>query len=206
MTLVEVMIAATVSAMVVAAAMSLFLFNYKIGFVSQERNMINKDIRSFTGDLIRDGRRANYFVLYDSINPEARDKPGDRRRDARSGDFLVLVETERTASAFNRNEITRIVAYFRAVDVADADALAPVRRLEVEFDPGKPADQLEAILPSVAELAFAEQVVELSKGLADGRLFYNFRDESVMVNGQIHHGNAAKRVTETYNFTVSPRG
>jgi len=49
-------------------------------------------------------------------------------------------------------------------------------------------------------------VIELSRGLADERLFYNFWGRSVMVNGQIHHGNDAKRVTETYNFTISPRG
>jgi hypothetical protein len=51
----------------------------------------------------------------------------------------------------------------------------------------------------------------MSKGLANGRLFYNIRSKSVMVNGQIiHRGGLGKtryeRATNTYNFTISPRG
>jgi len=38
-------------------------------------------------------------------------------------------------------------------------------------------------------------------------LFYNFLDRSIMVRGEIiHRGAVGKRVTNTYNYTVSPRG
>ena len=44
------------------------------------------------------------------------------------------------------------------------------------------------------------------EGLAKGRLFYVYSNGSIMVNGKITHGSQAKMVTNTYNFTISPRG
>jgi len=44
------------------------------------------------------------------------------------------------------------------------------------------------------------------EGLAKGRLFYLYTENSIMVNGKINHGSDAKQVTNTYNFTISPRG
>jgi hypothetical protein len=50
-------------------------------------------------------------------------------------------------------------------------------------------------------------VIELSKGLSNGKLFYNYYDRSIMVRGEIiHRGTATRRATNTYNFTVTPRG
>jgi hypothetical protein len=57
-------------------------------------------------------------------------------------------------------------------------------------------------------------VIQLAQGLADGTLFYDYRDRSVMVRGQIvDYGNNLNVATNktraainTYNFTVSPRG
>lgn len=49
--------------------------------------------------------------------------------------------------------------------------------------------------------------LELSRGLAEGVLFYNFQGQSVIVRGEIiHPGNRQRRATNTYNFTVTPRG
>ena len=48
--------------------------------------------------------------------------------------------------------------------------------------------------------------MELARGLANESLFSNLRDLTIIVNGEIVHGNNAKRVTDTYNFTISPRG
>lgn len=39
-----------------------------------------------------------------------------------------------------------------------------------------------------------------------GFSFLNFKNRSVIVRTKILHGNQAKRVTNTYNFTVTPRG
>ena len=204
-TLVEMMIAASVAGLVTMSTLGLFSTNYQIGFVNQERNRINADIRRFTGLLIRDGREANYFMIYKSIFDEFRDDVTDRQLDGDSGDLLVFVQTESTENVTKPTLIKGIIAYYRASDADDPYGLAPVRRYEKTFDHA--SDQtLENVLPDLEEFLNGDEVIELSRGLADGRLFYNFWGRSVMINGQIHHGNEAKRVTETYNFTVSPRG
>lgn len=204
-TLVEVLVASTVTGLIVAGALGFYMTTYKIGFVNQERNRINADMRRFTGQLIRDGRQASYFVLYRSIDEESRDKPNDRKHDGQSGDLLVFVSTEESSDITEPSRIKEFVAYYRAPELSGDDELAPVRRYEQVFEDSK-AVEIESLLPTRSEFLISDQVIELSKGLADERLFYNFWGRSVMVNGQIHHGNEAKRVTETYNFTVSPRG
>ena len=203
-TLVEIMIATSISGLITIALLGFYMTNYRIGFVNQERNRINANMRNLTSNLIQDGRQSNYFVLYESTNASDRDAANDRQLDGNAGDFLVFVyTTEDTATTLQSAEIERIVCYYRIA--SGADDLSPVRRFERNFDP--PVDStVEEVLPSISELSAADEVVELSRGLADGRLFFNFWGRSVMVNGQIYHGNDAKRVTETYNFTISPRG
>jgi hypothetical protein len=198
-------VATTITGMTTVAMLGFYLTNYKIGFVNQERNRINADMRQFTGQLIRDGRSANYFVLYESTEAAARDKSEDRQLDGASGDLLVFVSTEETTSITEPVLIKGYVAYYRAEESNSPDGLAPVRRYAMIFD-APVSGPIEAVLPDEANLTLGDLVIELSRGLADGRLFYNFWGRSVMVNGQIHHGNDAKRVTETYNFTISPRG
>ena len=204
-TLVEVLIAASVSAVLTIGLLGFYLTTYKIGFVNQERNRINANMRALTADLVQDGRQSNYFILYKSTKNADRDNEKDWQLDGKSGDLLVFVYTEHLAdNAFADPRIAKWVAYYR-MDVDGDAGLSPVRRMERSYDPPS-TSPLEALLPDEASFAQADEVVELSLGLADGRLFYNFWGRSVMVNGQIYHGNAAKRVTETYNFTISPRG
>lgn len=203
--LVEIMVASSITAMIAAATLGFFITNYKIGFVNQERNRINADMRKFTGQLIRDGREANYFVLYKSIRSGSRDEIEDRQLDGEAGDFLVFVTTEETSSIMQPVRIKGFVAYYRSTETDEEDELSPVRRYEKTFLTSQNGP-VEELLPDQMDLIEADEVIELSRGLADGRLFYNFWGRSVMVNGQIHHGNEAKRVTETYNFTISPRG
>jgi len=205
-TLVEIMVSATVSALLTVAVFSFYLTNYKIGFVNQERNRINANMRNLTASLVQDGRQSNYFVLYQSTGLEQRDEPTDQRLDGQSGDFLVFVNTsEDTVTTLQSSRIERVVAYYRVEAEAVSDGLSPVRRFERNYSPPSSLS-IEELLPTELVLADADEVIELSRGLADGRLFYNFWGRSVMVNGQIFHGNKAKRVTETYNFTISPRG
>lgn len=198
------MVSTAVSVMLTVGLLGFYLTTYKIGFVNQERNRINANMRGLTTNLVQDGRQSNYFVLYNSTAEADRDQANDQRLDGNSGDMLVFVYTgEESANVLQSTRIERWVAYYRAG--AGGEALSPVRRMERSYDP--PSDlKIEALLPDEATLAQGDEVIELSRGLADGRLFYNFWGRSVMLNGQIYHGNAAKRVTETYNFTISPRG
>jgi prepilin-type N-terminal cleavage/methylation domain-containing protein len=43
-------------------------------------------------------------------------------------------------------------------------------------------------------------------GLSNGYTFYNYQNKSIITKAKILHGNQAKRVTNTYNFTITPRG
>ena len=50
-------------------------------------------------------------------------------------------------------------------------------------------------------------VVNDLEGLTSNSLFFeNFQNRSILIRTKILHGNQAKRVTNTYNFTITPRG
>jgi len=198
--LVEVLMVLGISSFVIAGILAFYVQFYKIGFVNEQRNRINRDIRQLTGELADAGRQANYFTIYNSYLEEDRDKASDRILDGGSGDMLVFVYLEEDGDG-----IESISGYFRDVSGEDADVRGPVRRFTQEFSPASDA-RLESLLPTPFEMSGSDEVVELSRGLSNGKLFYNFWGRSIMVNGQIYHGNDAKRVTETYNFTISPRG
>jgi prepilin-type N-terminal cleavage/methylation domain-containing protein len=70
---------------------------------------------------------------------------------------------------------------------------------------------IEALLPPAnttwAQSTAARIVLNDLTGLAaGGAAFQNFQNRSVIVRTKILHGSRAKRVTNTYNFTVTPRG
>jgi hypothetical protein len=74
------------------------------------------------------------------------------------------------------------------------------------YNPSSTED-LADLLPDTGTAGSHDEVIELSNGLSDGKLFYNFYDRSIIVRGEIlHDGAVAQQVTNTYNFTVSPRG
>ena len=109
------------------------------------------------------------------------------------------------------------MGYYRDADASDKNSEGPVKRFEIRYrDPDtsgtattyRPTDKYlpEDLLDAVVPARDCTTVVQLSKGLADGQLFYNYLDQSIMLKAQIIHGNAAKRITDTYNYTVSPRG
>ncbi|MBA4138114.1 MAG: hypothetical protein C0518_12430 [Opitutus sp.] len=70
---------------------------------------------------------------------------------------------------------------------------------------------LEALLPPAtsawAQASAARIVLNDINGLSTaGACFQNFQNRSLIVRTKILHGSRAKRVTNTYNFTVTPRG
>ncbi|MGB0416420.1 MAG: PilW family protein [Coraliomargarita sp.] len=205
LTLPEMMVSLGIMAFVVGGMYSFYMTFYRLGFVNENKNLINADIREVTGELMNAGRQSNYFVLYESPKYADRDQQGDRLTDGNSGDLLVFVYTDQPDGVYNTSMVSRIVGYYRSSDEFNEDGLAPVRTFELQFDPASAAP-LEELLPANLDLLVSRKEVDLAKGLSDGRLFHNFWGRSVMVNAQIYHGNEAKRITETYNFTISPRG
>ena len=141
-----------------------------------------------------------------------------RKRDGESGDFLLLITYGDDLSPYDTNgttvypddvdyskPITKLVGYYRIVEDS-ANQTGPVRKFTVYPTGSDRYKSVEELIPSSSTAGTHPIVIELSKGLANQRLFYNYHDSSIMVNGQIIHGTSAKRITDTYNFTISPRG
>lgn len=220
-TLVEVMIAVTIFSLLMAGATQFFIDGYTMTFVTEQKLEINSDIRDVTNDMADEARAANFFMMYQSFFPKTQgDPPGDfrspsegysaedyRQRKGNSGDFVVFVYT---GTDPNPNDdtpapIERLVGYLRD-DSATNSTEAPVMRFELDVLVANQNKSVEDLIPEVTEKSNFKTVINLVTGLANGNLFYNIEDRSVLINGKIIHGNQAKQVTGTYNFTVSPRG
>ncbi len=215
-TLFEVLFTLSLSSVVALGSLSFLLqslntYHYDIG-----KLLVNRDIRTFTSEMTENAAYANYFMIFPSFVERTQTvEVGDSEsgfetvtvdasiNDGMSGDFLVLVFTDPDDS----HQIKRLVGYFRApADPDDPTSEGPVRRFETNFSGGATGDIWD-LLPALETANTHPEVIELSQGLADGKLFYNFRDRSIMVKGKIFHdGNLMRRATNTYNFTVSPRG
>jgi prepilin-type N-terminal cleavage/methylation domain-containing protein len=69
---------------------------------------------------------------------------------------------------------------------------------------------IEALLPPAtaawANAAEFPLMLNNVNGLSNRYNFYNYQNKSVITRAKIVHGNRAKRVTNTYNFTITPRG
>jgi len=226
MTVLEVMIVVTILGFVSLMTLGFFVESLKATFTSEHKNLINRDIRNLTARLSEAARQANFVILYESFDEEDRDAVSDRLLDGNSGDFLVFgfqAEPDLSTSVNAPQPVTRLIGYFRSpTDSNDPSSLGPVRTFDTavdfpQWDEETPLDSPFDVLhpPSIEELLdelYPESdrdshgtVVELSEGLADERLFYNFGGRTIMVNGKIVHGVQAKRVTDTYNFTIATR-
>ncbi len=220
-TLVEIMMVVGIFGLLMAGVMAFLVDSVRTTFVTEQKLEINGDIRDVTNTLADEAREANYFTLYSSFYPQqAGDPPGDfrdppedytpedyRQRKGNSGDFVLFVYTgvDNNPADDTPAPIERLVGYFRDGGVSDKDE-APVRRFDIAIALAQQDDPLESLIPDTDYAETYPTVINLVTGLANGDLFYNIEDRSVLVNGKIIHGNDAKRVTGTYNFTVSPRG
>ncbi len=217
-TLVELMIALAISGMVAAVFHQMTLSTGRSLFDSTNKLLISKDVRSFTNEISRSGRSARDFYLFDTSESM------QTRQSGQSGDFLVLVWAEpesineARANQLQRFFITRIVGYSREAE--GDEQIGPVIRYERSYPLPDASgaggiDSSQVSLPAlIADMVDADdgatavrEVLQLSRGLANQRLFFfSSLGNSVIVNGEIYHGNDARRVTNTYNFTITPRG
>lgn len=193
-TLAEVLVATTISGAALAMLMSSFVFILKSHKTDQGKLSINRDIRSFTNELSDNGTEASLFTIYKSFTD--RSASGD----GASGDFLVLEIRDDTDSSL----VKKLVGYYRAT--SNVSTPGPVQTFELNFSPSSAGPAID-LLPATTSLGTHTEVAELSQGLSDGRLFYNFRSRSIIIRGQLIHDNGILTdVTNTYNFTITPRG
>ena len=225
-TIVEMMVVVFVLGMIMMMSLGFFMESLKSTFVSEQKNLINNDIRTLTGKLSEVAKESNFTVLYESFQDADRDKAEDRLLDGNSGDFLIFGYQNEPDLSLSLNAplpIMRVVGYYRSPsNPSDPESEGPVRFFDSDADfkyaannqpllnPSDPLNppSIEEILDTLypySSLGSHQEVVEMSEGLANKRLFYNFGKSTTMVNGKIIHGVEAKRVTDTYNFTISTR-
>lgn len=210
-TLVELMVSMTIVTLIGAGTYLFTVDVARMAFTSEQKVKINNDMRTLTNEMTDIARNADSFTLYESFStsfrtPESgKDYIDYRLQDGRSGDCLAIIDygDDPNPQDSDPAPIERIVCYFREVTDTDANK-GPVMKMDITVTGADQYKNPEELIPSSA--TNATQVVELTEGLADGKLFYRFRKDAVMVNGVIEHGNAAKRITDTYNFTISTRG
>jgi prepilin-type N-terminal cleavage/methylation domain-containing protein len=215
LTLLELLFATAIAGVVAIGMFSVFVQSLKIYDYDAKKLTINRYIRGFTSELTENATFANYALIFPDFSTRANVSPvlnpdtgnidtagiNVPVEDGQSGDMLLLVFVDPA----DDKKIKRIVGYYRAA--ANRDSAGPVRRFEREFTPSSSSTAV-ALLPAVSSIDDWPQVIELSEGLSDGRLFHNFYGRSVMVNGEIiqDSGGQTRVASNTYNFTISPRG
>lgn len=229
-TIAEVMVSIIIMGVVSLGLTQVSILLQRITFDSQGKVEVAENIRTFTSNLSRDGRSSRQIILYREMPQAAADLAnGMRLADGQSGDLAIFVhvipESIDVARVSQRQRffLERLIIYAR---VPDTDGAGPVLRYirtfshdAENFDPDDPSTGIEVTNDPddntlnnlfrdmlINENAAIEEVIELARGLADQRLFTNFRDNSLVVNGEIVQGNRARRVTNTYNFTISRQG
>ncbi|WP_309385491.1 PilW family protein [Cerasicoccus frondis] len=222
LTLVELLMATSVLGLLMTGVSTFFIQNFRASFITQQKLEINRDFRSVTSEMSSEARQANSFVLYKSFFPLPKDfsPSGDfrsppngveatdyRQYADHEGDFVVFIYYGEDDNYYDDTPapITRIIGYFRD-DREVVGAEAPVLKFDLDIPKESQTKSIETLIPSVEEAKEFTQVISMVNGLANGFLFYNIHGKSVLVNGKIIHGNDAKEVTGTYNFTISPRG
>lgn len=221
-TLAEGLVALSISGVALSICAGFLVDAARMVFISEEKLNINGDIRDLTTELLNLGREADRFYIYDSYssdvyNPSSGVYGDARLGDGLSGDFLLLVYEGASTSAFSGYPVTSLVGIYRDADSSNEgpvkiwrlntvsssqEYLTPEEIMPTTFE----VASLEGSVQSLSAPLTVDTIVELAEGQANGNLFYNFKDKSVMVNGKIIHGNDAKMITDTYNLTIKPRG
>ncbi len=226
-TLVEMLIAVTIMGLISAVMMRSFLQVLNIYFYDTAKIQINHDIRTFTASMSENATYANYFKIFPAYNNLSRTTPtlvnpsdpdqgyttaltDTSVNDGQSGDCLVLVYKEAgdATHAADDTKIARLIIYFRSPDAVTG--IGPVRILDLAVTPSSSLPVFQ-LIPDITNPALYPIVVQLSQDVATGKLFYNYHDRAIIVKGNIlQRGGQTNSVhataTDTYNFTVSPRG
>jgi prepilin-type N-terminal cleavage/methylation domain-containing protein len=220
-TLVEILVAMTLMVLIAAGMLRVFLQVLNTYYFDTAKLQINHDIRTFTAAMSENATYANYFKIFPAYNNLTRTvttlvNPNDPDQgyttamtdtsvgDGASGDCLVLVYKDLT----NDTLISRIMVYFRSPD--PVTGIGPVRVMDLAVTPSSNLPLFQ-LIPDIPDPTIYPIIVQLSQDVATGKLFYDYHDRSIIVKGNIlQRGGLLNSVhataTDTYNFTVSPRG
>ena len=219
--LVELIVALTLFGLVMAGALPFLLQSMNTYSYDTGKLFVNRDIRTFTSEMTDNATYANYFLIFPSFTNRSTTTivngvsvtTDSSVNDGLSGDLLVLVFKDDTINpdgTTNDNKVSRLVGYYRdPADPTSTTSQGPVRTFDITISPSSSA-AVWTLLPDVSTMHTNPVVFQLSVGLANHLLFYNYYNRSIMVKGQIFEAVSLTRglgsATNTYNFTVSPRG
>jgi prepilin-type N-terminal cleavage/methylation domain-containing protein len=225
-TLVEVLVASSIMAIIMAVLLRTFLEVLNAYTYDAAKIHINRDLRKFTTEMTENATYANYFRIFPSytnlsrtvdtlVNPADPDQgfttamTDTSIADGQSGDCLVLIYKDPA----DDTKVSRLIGYFRVPGPNDANGNptpGPVRRFDLPITPSSSLPIFQ-LIPEINDPSIYPVVVELSQDIANGKLFYNYYNRAIIVKGQIlQRGGLLNSVhaqaNNTYNFTVSPRG
>jgi prepilin-type N-terminal cleavage/methylation domain-containing protein len=204
-TFVEIMFTLLIMGFVSLGMYQFLVDSTKIIFVSTEKNDVVNHIRQFTGEMENVARSANVAYIYKSFATTDRNAVSKRMSDGQSGNLVVFISIKPDANPLNPDLITKIVGYFLTPDGSGA---GPLKKFELNYPNGVSVstNTPESLMSGLSPTGNYVQVIDIVQGLSSGYLFYNFMNRSVMIKARFKEGNSAKQVTNTYNFTISPRG
>lgn len=206
-TLAEMNIALFVGLLGMLAIMGFVVEHFRINFKSEQRNLANHDMRRFAADVLLYGKDSQYFYMYNSFAAADRNSASNRLAQGIAGDFVVFVtEQTPTLPSSGPRPIQQIVGFFK--DTATAGTINntfPIREFVLTFNPAS-TSSVESLLPTESSYANYKIVAPGAVGLTNNMLFYNYWNQSVLVNVQMAHGTNTRPITNTLNFTVTPRG
>ncbi len=243
-TLVEILIATSIFAIISVGLTRLMIQMLSIYHYDTGKILVNRDIRKFTMEMTENATYANYFKIFPSYASISRTidtyvNVADPEQgyttaaaanyvpEGLSGDCLVLVYKDPADDRI----VSRLLIYYRVGGTPTPPPAAgikvfnrgPLRKLEITPNSMLPLLQLIPEIPNPAVNPIVLESVGVQSPtlvqvpgsnpatFQSWGLFHNFFDQSVILKGELIQTGAqinAKNVsaTNTYNFTISPRG
>jgi Tfp pilus assembly protein PilW len=231
-TLVEVLIAAMISLLVVVSATAITLQFLKTYQYEENRLTTNHDIRNFTEQMTSDAAHANCFFIYPNFSSITASTSSDPAiTEGAEGDYLVLVTTGYN-QVTGATTVTKVVGYYRVVPTGSTTNIGALYRYSFDYSAAPIAwaspfytwliaqsitSTIQGVnndIPSPAAAAssthklFEASVVGDPASGITGQLFYDFLVTGIMVKARIEDQSNPNlvKVIDTYNLTVAPHG
>jgi type II secretory pathway pseudopilin PulG len=234
-TLVEVIIAAMITVLVVLSATAITLQFLRTYQYEEGRITTNHDIRNFTEQMTSDAAHANCFFIYPNFSSITTGTVSDPAiTEGAEGDYLVLVTTGYN-QVTGATTITKVVGYYRVVPSGSTTNIGALYRYSFDYSAAPIAWPAGAFytwliaegivstiqgvngdIPAPAAAASSTHKLFEASVVGDpqaspansGQLFYDFMVTGIMVKAEIEDQSNPNlvKVIDTYNLTIAPHG
>lgn len=194
----EILIAVAIFGMITAMALPFLITCMREFDFTTNRIALNHDVRYLTQRLMKEGRAAGQYIVYDKFDSGSGSRTA--MNSGQSGDFVVFLKMD--ANGVN---VVQSIGYYRNSDDNT------IRRFAVSELGNSP---VPTAIPAASTKNSHPIVVEFARDLvADKLLFLNLNGNGVVINGEIRNdgrnttnGSQNRPAISTYNFTITPRG